>query len=413
MQRSTMTLRSRAMIADQAASLSWPGMVRRADQIGVRCVFMRGGSSRGAFLSAAHLPPDPKLLERLILAIYGSPDFRQIDGLGGANPLTSKVGIVSQSMNPGFDVDFVFGQVRIAEPRVDFAGNCGNLSAAIGPFAIDEGMVAAIEPTTTVRVRLVNTASTLIASVPVHHGSAAVDGDVQVDGVPGTGAGIFLDFGDAADTMGRGLLPTGRTIDRFDFPWGAVDASIVDAANPVVFVRFDSVGLGPADVGGPMPAGAVERMQDVRAAATARLGLAPTIQDAARLSPAIPKVYAVASPQDYTDSQGRLVSGDSINVVGRGLSMGTPHAAYASTSAICTGAAAAIPGTVVSRLAHVQPGQPFRIGHPSGRIEVDVLVGTETATPRLLRAGIMRTARRIMDGTVWVPISRLADAVQY
>lgn len=387
-------------------------MVRRADQVGVRCVFMRGGSSRGAFLSAVHLPPDQQLLERLILAIYGSPDYRQIDGLGGANPLTSKVAIVSRSTRPGFDVDFVFGQVRITEPHVDFTGNCGNLSAAIGPFAIDEGLIAATEPTTTVRIRLVNTAATLIATVPVHGGSAAVDGDVQVDGVPGTGAGIFLDFGDSADTLGQGLLPTGHTIDRLDLPWGAVDASIVDAANPVVFVSFDAVGLKPAELGRPMPTEAVGKMQDVRAAAAALIGLAPSIEDAARVSPAIPKVYALCSPVDFTDSQGRVVPGDSVNVIGCGLSMGTPHAAYASTSAICTGAAAAIPGTIANQVAHTRPGQRFRIGHPSGRIEVDVLVETEASTPRLLRAGIVRTARRIMDGTVWVPIARLVDAVQ-
>lgn len=395
------------MALQHAADIAWPGMMRRSDQVGVPCVFMRGGTSRGAFLLAGDLPADRSLRERLILAIYGSPDARQIDGIGGANPLTSKVGIVSRSATPGFDVDFEFGQVRIDEPRVDFSGNCGNLSAAIGPYAIDQGLVEAIEPLTPVRIRLVNTGGSLIATVPVRDGRALTEGDVALDGVPGNGAAVLLDFSQSADTLGRGVVPTGHALDRLTVPWGSVEASIVDAANPVVFVSFESVGLAPAACGSPMPEAGRQRLADVRAAATALLGLAPNAGDAAALSPAIPKVYAIAAPVDYVDSQGRAVGGDSVHVVGRGLSMGAPHAAYAATCAICTGAAAQIPGSVVHAVAASRDAGRFRIGHPSGRIEVDVDVDVSGSHPMLRRAAVVRTARRIMDGTVWVPLSKL------
>ena len=390
-----------------AAEIAWPGMIRRSDQVGVPCVFMRGGTSRGAFLLGDDIPADVALREQLILAIYGSPDVRQIDGLGGANPLTSKVGIVSRSNVPGFDVDFVFGQVRIDEPRVDFSGNCGNLSAAIAPYAIDQGLVEPVEPMTSVRIRLVNTGGSLTATVPVREGRALTEGDVILDGVPGSGAPVLLDFGGSADTLGRGLLPTGLPLDRLDVPWGPVDVSIVDAANPVVFVAFESAGLEPAECGEAMPEASRERLVDVRAAATARLGLAPNVASAATISPAVPKVYAITAPVDYADSQGRAVSEVSVDVVGRGLVMGAPHAAYAATCAICTGAAAQIPGSVVYKAASRHTAGRFRIGHPSGRIEVDVDVDAGAARPLLRRAAVVRTARRIMDGTVWVPLSKL------
>jgi len=386
-------------------------MLQRGDQIGVRCVFMRGGTSRGAFLHAGDLPQDRAVLEALIVAIYGSPDFRQIDGLGGATPLTSKVGIVSRSTSSDFDVDFVFGQVRITEPRVDFIGNCGNLSAAIGPFAIDEGLVKAAEPETTLRIRLVNTGGMLVATVPVRAGLAATEGDVALDGVPGTGAGVTLSFGgEGGDTLGRGLLPTGRARERLKLTWGEVDVSVVDAANPVVFARMADVGLDPAEVGQPMPGDAIRRLLEIRGEAAVLLGLAESGPSAEDVSPAIPKVYAVAEPADYIDSQGRTTAGRSVNAVGRGLTMGSPHATYAATCAICTAVAAALPGTVVSAVAVKSDGSRFRIGHPSGRIEVEVKVDASVDPPALQQAAIVRTARRIMDGIVWVPVSRLRPA---
>ena len=202
----------------QVEGYAWPGARRRGDQVGIRCVFMRGGTSRGAFLHAADLPDDLAIREKLLLGMYGSPDIRQIDGLGGAHPLTSKVAIVGRSSRPDADVDFTFGQVCIDAPRVEFAGNCGNMAAAVGPFAIDAGLVTASEPVTCVRIHLTNTHTLLRVEVPVCHGLACVEGDAEVSGVPGTGARLLLDFGDVGGTLGKGLLPTGRTRDAATHP---------------------------------------------------------------------------------------------------------------------------------------------------------------------------------------------------
>ena len=386
----------------------WPAALLRGDQVGIRCVFMRGGTSRGAILRADDLPDDPTLLERVVLAIYGSPDARQIDGLGGGDPLTSKVGIVGRSSRPDADVDFRFGQVRIAEPHVDFSGNCGNLSAAIGPFAIDEGLVEAVEPTTSVRIHLVNTGGVITADVPVLEGRAAVAGDAQVPGVPGTGAPVRLDFGEGTSTLGRGVLPTGRPREALDVKGRSVEVSLVDAANPVVFVRAPDIGLRGTELPDELGPDDLARLRAVRAAATVRLGLVDRPDEADVRSPAIPKVYAIAPPADYVDRTGRRIAATEIDVVGRGLSMGVPHAAYAGTVALCTGVAAAIPGTVVAEVGRPAATGRFRIGHPSGTIAVAVSVEPGPGGPVVRRAALERTARRIMDGTVYVPLARLA-----
>jgi 2-methylaconitate cis-trans-isomerase PrpF len=339
---------------------AWPGAMRRGDQVGVRCVFMRGGTSRGVFLHEADLPDDLAWREKLIVGIYGSPDIRQIDGLGGATPLTSKVAIVGHSARPDADVDFTFGQVGIDEPRVEFSGECGNMAAAVGPFAIDERLVAASEPVTHVRIHLTNTKTVLTAEVPVCNGLAAVDGETEMSGVPGLGARILLDFKDVGGTLGKGLLPTGHAREVLQTSVGAVEVSIVDAANPVVFVKPSVFGLMGVELPDAFTPGVLAQMEAVRAAAATRLGLRG---EAMR---AIPKLYLISSPADYPDLNGQLVRADHVNVIGRGLSMGVPHEAYAATVAVCTAAAALIPGTLVQevlRRDHVRPAH-IRIGHP-------------------------------------------------
>ena len=231
-----------AALRDRVADL-WPAARPIGDQLAIRGVFMRGGTSRGAFLRAEDLPPDPVMRDRAILALYGSPDARQIDGLGGADPLTSKIAIVGPPTLPGADVDYLFGQVRIAEPVVDYRGNCGNMLAAIGPFAIDEGLVPATEPTTRVRIHQVNTRTLVVADVPTRDGRALVEGLGKVPGVPGSGASIRLDFAASADTLGRGLLPTGNAQDDLTDGDRTYRASIVDAGNPTVFLRAADLGL--------------------------------------------------------------------------------------------------------------------------------------------------------------------------
>jgi 2-methylaconitate cis-trans-isomerase PrpF len=390
----------------------WPGARRRGDQVGIRCVFMRAGTSRGAFLREEDLPRDPALRERLILAIYGSPDFRQIDGLGGATSLTSKVAIIGPPSRPDADVDYTFGQVRVDEARVDFRGNCGNISAGIGPFAIEEGLVAATEGISRVRIHLVNSGALLVAEVPVmSDGLCPVAGDAVVAGVPGSGAPIILDWADVGGTLGRGLLPTGRPREVLETAIGRVEVSIVDAGNVTAFVRPSVFGLsGPALPAHRMDRDLLDRIEAVRGAVALRLGMVEAADRAQSVTPTIPKLYIVDPPADYLDAAGRAVRGADIDLIGRGMSMGTPHQAYAGTVAVATGAAVGIPGTLVHEVARApcREGGRLRIGHPTGILEMDAKVDRGPEGFRLARSAVMRTARRIMDGTVYVSSRRLA-----
>jgi 2-methylaconitate cis-trans-isomerase PrpF len=387
----------------------WPGASVRGDQIGIPCVFMRGGTSRGAVLHAADLPAEIGLRKRLILGIYGSPDVRQIDGVGGADPLTSKVAIVGPSNRPDADVEFTFGQVRIDDADVDFTGNCGNISASIGPFAIDEGLVPAVEPETLVRIHLTNTDGVITSRVPVRNGISLVDGDAEVPGVPGTGAPITIDFGEGSSVLGHGLLPTGAAREEVDTPEGKVTVSIVDAGNPTVFVHPSVFNLKGDELPEQLTPELLERMEHVRGAGAVRLGLVDDAANARRVTPAVPKLYMVSQPTDYTTINGRQVSADEIDVTGRGLSMQVPHQAYAGTVAICTGVAALVPGTVVADVVRPAAGnhRRLRIGHPSGIMGVEAEVVEGPDGPMVTVAAIERTARRIMSGTVYVSRDRL------
>jgi hypothetical protein len=396
--------------AKAEAPLPWPGARRRGDQVGIRCVFMRAGTSRGAFLRAEDLPTDPRLREKVILGIYGSPDLRQIDGLGGATSLTSKVAIIGPPTRPDADVDYTFGQVLIDEARVDFRGNCGNISSGIAPFAIDEGLVPASGPSTTVRVHMTNTGTLLVAEVQVQDGLSRVSGEAEIAGVPGTGAPILLDWGAVGGTLGRGLLPTGQVREVLETAVGPVSASIVDAGNVACFIEPGAVGLTGQELPGiVMDRALLDRIEAIRGAAAHRLGFVAEPQAAATQSPNLPKLYMVAPPQDYRDAGGRQVRGESIDMIGRGMSIGYPHAAYAATISVCTVTAALIPGTIVHAVVRPAPGleRPLRIGHPAGVMVVQGRLGQRDGQPVLERAAVVRTARRIMEGSVYVALSRL------
>jgi 2-methylaconitate cis-trans-isomerase PrpF len=405
----TMTARLNGKLTELTEKDLWPGARVRGDQIGIRCIFMRGGTSRGAYLNEKDLPSDPKLRERLILAIYGSPDVRQIDGLGGADPLTSKVAIVGPSTHPNADVNYTFGQVRINETTVDFAGNCGNISSGVPAFAIDEGLVATLEPVTTVRIHNTNTDAIISADVMVQNGIALVEGDAAIDGVPGTGAPVLLDFREKASTLGMGILPTGSPIDILDTDIGKVEVSLIDAGNPAVFVQPSAFGITGTELPAELTDETLSKMELVRSAAAVHLGLVDTPKRAAEVTPAVPKLYVMSPPTDYIDLAGRAVRADQINVVGRGLIMRVPHQAYAATMVICTATAAQITGTIVERATKPDLEHPgrIRIGHPSGVVVGDAVVEWENRMPVLRRAAIERTARRIMEGMVYVPIRRV------
>ncbi|HEV8470326.1 MAG TPA: PrpF domain-containing protein [Candidatus Limnocylindria bacterium] len=385
----------------------WPAARVVGDQLAIRGVFMRGGTSRGAFLRAEDLPPDPAARDRAILAMYGSPDSRQIDGLGGAEPLTSKVAIVGPATRPGADVDYLFGQVRISEPIVDYRGNCGNMLAGIGPFAVDEGLVQATEPVTRVRIHQVNTHTLVMAEVPTRSGRALTAGAATTPGVPGTGAAIKLDFAASANTLGRGLLPTGHATEQLEDGAGrAYRVSLVDAGNPTVFLSAADLGLeAQALVASSYPAELMERLEQIRGAAAERLGFVADRRRSAAESPTVPKIYLVHPPAGYVTQLGLRVRGDDIDLVARGLVTQRLHAAYAATVAIATATATRLPGTIPADVATRRAPNVVRIGHPGGVIALEVAVELdEPGGPRLARAVIERTARRVMSGDVYVPM---------
>jgi methylitaconate Delta-isomerase len=385
-------------------------MPLRGDQYAIRAVFMRGGTSRGAFLHAADLPADPELRDALILGLYGSPDIRQIDGLGGGDSLTSKVAIIGPPSRPDADVDYTFGQVRVAEPKIDYTGNCGNMSSAVGPFALDEGLVPAVEGLNRVRVHNTNTGKVIVAEVQVRDGRAQACGETEIPGVPGAGACVMLDFQDSGGSVTGQLLPTGKPRDELETPSGRYTVSLVDASNPCVFVRAADLGISGVELPAEITANPElsRALEDIRSAAAVRLGFVDDASMAAAVTPAIPKVAFVARPSAYTTLSGRSIAAHEMSRVARCMSMQTPHKAYAVTVAICTAAAAKIAGTVVQEVyLEGDPPTEVRLGHPGGVMITDVVIEPGPDGLWLSRAAIARTARRIMDGTAYVPLSKL------
>ncbi|MGB4504656.1 MAG: PrpF domain-containing protein [Syntrophaceticus sp.] len=375
------------------------------EQKKIRCTIMRAGTSKGIFLHENDLPTDREERDQTLLKIFGSPDIRQIDGLGGADPLTSKAAIIAPPTYPGVDVNYTFGQVSITQPLVDYSGNCGNISSGVGPFAIDEGLVKAVEPITTVRIYNTNTGKILVAEVPVMDGKALVNGDYCIDGVPGTGAKIMMDFAGTAGAVTGKMLPTGNVKDTFDVEGlGKIEVSIVDVANPMVFVRASDLGLTgletPEEIDGNQKI--LDLLEYIRAKAAVRIGMAKTEEEATRRSPAFPMLAFVSPAQDYKDYiTGRVIPGQDVDLVARLMFMQVMHKTYAGTGTTCTGAAAKIPGTIVNEVVSGDESL-VRIGHPAGVIEVEVVTETQGGQVVLKRAAFGRTARRIMDGQVYI-----------
>jgi 2-methylaconitate cis-trans-isomerase PrpF len=374
-------------------------------QLRIPCVFMRGGTSRGAYLRAEDLPADPEARDQVILAMYGSPDVRQIDGLGGADSLTSKVAIVAPSSRPDADVDYTFGQVGITTAEIDYKPNCGNISSGVGPFAIMQGWVPPAEPVTQVRIYNTNTRKLIVADVPVRDGEVVVEGDCRIDGVPGSGAPIMLDFLDSGGAATGKLLPTGRSQDVLEVEGRRYTVSLVDAANPYVFVRAEELGLEGTEsaqrVNGDRAL--LDHLEAIRGAAAELYGFVADRAEALIKSPNLPKIAFVARPKDYVAAGGRAVAAAEIDVLARGLSGQILHKAFAVTGAICTGAAARTPGTIVHEVFTAPPEQSMiRIGHPAGVLTVEMKVEERDGALVLTRAAFARTARPIMDGYVYV-----------
>jgi probable AcnD-accessory protein PrpF len=384
-------------------------------QLRIPAVYMRGGTSKGVFFLAQDLPADPAARDRLLLRVIGSPDpyGKHIDGMGGASSSTSKVVICARSAQPGCDVDYLFGQVAVDRPVIDWSGNCGNLSAAVGPFAVEAGLVATPdEGVAVVRIWQANISKRIVAHVPMRGGEVVEEGDFALDGVAFPAAEVRLEFLDPAageaQAEGSALFPTGRRIDTLEVPGlGAVQATLLNAGNPTIFMDAAALGLRgtelQADVNGD--AALLARAEALRAHGAVAMGLAASAEAATRLRPHTPKLAFVARPAPYTASDGRAVGAADIDLLARIFSMGVLHHAMTGTGAVAIAAAAAVPGTVVSRLAAVGADGRIRFGHPSGVLEVGAEAVEEGGGWRVAKVLMSRSARRLMEGYVRVPAS--------
>lgn len=382
-------------------------------QLRVRAVLARGGTSKGLIFHRRDLPAERAAWDALFLAAMGSPDpnGRQLDGVGGGISSLSKCCVVGPPSRAEADVDFTFAQVEVRRAAVDYRSNCGNMLAAIGPFAVDEGLVSAAGGEARVRIHNTNTGKRIEACFPLEGGCAAVEGDLAIPGVAGTGAPVRLEFLDPGGAATGALLPSGRPLDRLQIPGlGPIDASLVDAGNPCVFVAAAALGLEgnePPEAIDADPA-LGERLERIRCAAGVVMGLAASPEALHRGSPAIPKLGLVAPPRAATTlSGGRLEAGDGALSV-RMLSMGNAHRALPLTGALCCAVAARIEGTVVARNAVLDPDPEadLRLLQPSGVLAVRAVVTRRGGTWHAERASFYRTQRRLLEGFVCLPRSR-------
>jgi 4-oxalomesaconate tautomerase len=357
----------------------------RMTQRAIPCILMRGGSSKGPFFRLGDLPADPEARARVLLAVMGSPDVRQIDGIGGADPLTSKVAMVAPSALSGTDVDYHFAQVSIGEHTVDTGPSCGNMLAAVGPFAIETGMVAATGRETRVRIFEANTGSRIEASVPTLDGSVVYEGDAEIGGVPGTAAAIRLDFLDIQGCKTGSLLPTGHVREEID----GTPVTLIDVAVPMMIVRAGDLGKSGYESRGELDSDAVffARVEELRREAGRRMGLGDV---AGRV---IPKVAILAPPRGPGHVSARYLVPD------------RTHAAMAITGGICIATCAVLGGSVSDGHAIRSPGdeRTVAIEHPSGVLEIVLRTRGSGADLCVLSSGVIRTARKLMSGEVFVP----------
>ena len=388
-------------------------------QLRVPAAFVRGGTSNAVVFDRRHLPADEAVRERLFLAALGSPDpyGRQLDGMGGGLSSLSKVCIVGPPSRPDADVDYTFGQVAVDRPQVDWTSNCGNMSSAIGPFAVDEGMVEATGPEGVVVIHNTNTAKLIRARFQVEGGAAAVEGDTTIPGVAGTGAPVDLEFLDPGGAATGALLPTGNVLDVLEVEeFGQVAASLVDAANPFVFVDAGKAGIAGTEMPAALDARpeVMDRLERIRAAAAVAMGIAASPAEASARFPSAPKIAVVAPPARAQTLSGATVEAGEGDLTARMVSMNNVHRALPLTGVLGLAVAAAIEGTVVHRAAGAQAargGGRLRIISPSGVIAAAAAVGRNGPGGRwhAEHASVRRTQRRLFDGFVHVPAGRVPE----
>lgn len=367
-------------------------------------LLVRGGTSKGLFVRDAALPADPEARDELVLELFGSPDTLQVDGIGGSHSHTSKLMVVDPSDRAGVDVDYTFGQVGVDEAVVDYTGNCGNLTSAVGAYAMHAGLVEPDGSPTAVTLYNTNTDTVVEQSVPTVDGEPAIEGEYAIDGVPGTGARIDSRFVDPAGGITDALLPTGAATETVPVDGTAYEVSVVDAANPVAFVRAADLGLSGTELPDALreDTALVDTVECIRGVVCHRLGLVDDPADARSERPGIPQVALVSEPQSSERSTGGQVAADEVDVTARAFTNGKPHHAYPVTGAMCLAATVHLPGTIPAEVADVTPGQDaVVIGHPKGRIEVGTDVTVDGDTPEVRGLTVGRTARVLVEGRVF------------
>lgn len=377
------------------------------EQIPVRCTLMRGGTSKGVFLRECDVPPRGAARDRFLLALFGSPDRRQIDGLGGADPLTSKCALIGPPTRPDSDIDYTFAQIGIEEAYVSYEIVCGNISSATGVYAIEEGLVPAVEPVTTVRVHNTNTNSILIIKVPVKDGAPVLEGDFAIDGVPGTGAEVALDYSNTSGGATGKLLPTGHVRDTVPVPslGRSIEVSIVDIGTICVYFRAADLGLTGSELPGEIAAEKYFAAEEIRLAAAALCQMPQS--EGKNITPF---QIMIAPPRDYTSLPGESVKATDIDFVARQINVdGWMHKAFAGGASTCTSVAAQIEGTIAHQCSSVaNTPRRVRIGHPSGVLPIFAHVERDAQGVWVVReVHFSRTVRRLMDGTAYLRRSML------
>jgi len=383
-------------------------------QLKLPAVFMRGGTSKAIVFQQKDLPADRALWDNVFLAAIGSPDpsGRQLDGMGGGVSSLSKVCVVGPSSRPDADIDYTFAQVLVKDKRVDYSGNCGNMSSAMGPFAVDEGLVSTAGDEAVVRIHNTNTKKIIRSRFVMDQGLAAVDGDLTIPGVSGTGSPVRLEFLSPGGATTGKLLPTGNVTDVLDVPGvGRITVSMVDAANACVFVRAEDIGLSGIEMPEALDAdGAMmAKLAAIRIAASVAMGIARDPESAAKKT-TVPFVGFVSVPQEALTLSGETIRAADVDLTGRMLSNGQTHRALPLTASLCMAVAARLDGSVVSQVVRKTEDStsPLRIGMPSGVLVVAASVKQDNGQWVAEQGAFYRTARRLFEGAVYVRASRVS-----
>lgn len=368
-------------------------------------LLMRGGTSKGLFVQKEDLPihPDHDLFEKFLLELFGSPDPLQVDGIGGSHSHTSKIMMVSSTDHDEADIEYTFGGVGVENPVVEWGGNCGNLTAAVGAFAVHKGLVEPTEPTTTITLYNTNANALIEQDVPVNDGTPRIYGDYHIDGVPGTGARVDSHFVDPAGGVLDAALPTGNAVDTIEVDGEPLDVTIVDVTNVVAHVRAEDIGMSGTELPEEMrnDPDLMDQFERIRGAVCAELGLVDEPESTLLEYPIFPHLAIISEPQSYDCTVDKQVGADDIDITARVISMQDPHHAYAMTSGLCLGGATCIPGTIPNELVCNSEEEWTTIGHPKGTMSVGAIVDAGGDQPAVERVSIGRTQRPIMRGSAY------------